>query len=401
MFKIAFTKQELKDQFNIEMWNEDKITSFRKILLDWYDKQEADHNFPWRETGDPYHIWISEIMLQQTRTDTVIPYYERFIEAFPTIKDLAQAPEEKVLKMWEGLGYYSRARNLREAARQIVLHHQGVFPRAPEDIIKLKGIGPYTTGAISSIAFNLPIPAIDGNLMRVFSRLFEIDLDITKAKNKKVFETVGLYLIDPERPGDFNQALMDLGRTVCTPKNYFPETSPVKEFNASYINETWQKYPVKKAKPKPKPVTYISLILQNEKGEFLLEQRPSKGLLASLWQFPLIEVEAIISDGTWKSFNPVVLDQLDKEQSTFIEQYMEENYHLETTINPQSNGIIDHVFSHLKWQVTIFKGTTEDFEGFISLPENCHWVKEEDFVDYTFPTVQKKIWESFTELTLF
>ena len=116
LFKIAFTKQELKDQFNIEMWNEDKITSFRKILLDWYDKQEADHNFPWRETGDPYHIWISEIMLQQTRTDTVIPYYERFIEAFPTIKDLAQAPEEKVLKMWEGLGYYSRARNLREAA---------------------------------------------------------------------------------------------------------------------------------------------------------------------------------------------------------------------------------------------------------------------------------------------
>lgn len=401
MFKIAFTKKELKDQFNIEMWNEEKIISFRKILLDWYDAQEADHNFPWRETGDPYHIWISEIMLQQTRTDTVIPYYERFIEAFPTIEDLAQAPEEKVLKMWEGLGYYSRARNLKEAARQIVLHHHGVFPSEPEEIIQLKGIGPYTAGAVSSIAFNLPIPAIDGNLMRVFSRLFEIDLDITQAKNRKVFETVGLYLIDPERPGDFNQALMDLGRTVCTPKNYFPETSPVKEFNASYLNETWLKYPVKKAKPKPKPVTYISLVLQNEKGEYLLEQRPSKGLLANLWQFPLIEVETIISDGTWKSFNPVVLDQLDKEQHAFVEQYVEENYQLSTTVNPQSKGVIEHVFSHLKWEVSIFEGKSVESENFVSLLENCRWVVEEDFEQFTFPTVQKKIWKSFTELTLF
>lgn len=401
MFKIAFTREELKDQFNIDMWDEDKIASFRKILLDWYDKQEADHNFPWRETGDPYHIWISEIMLQQTRTDTVIPYYERFIKAFPTIKDLAQAPEEKVLKMWEGLGYYSRARNLKEAAMQIVLHHQGIFPNNPEEIIKLKGIGPYTAGAISSIAFNLPIPAIDGNLMRVFSRLFEIDLDITKAKNRKVFETVGLYLIDPKRPGDFNQALMDLGRTVCTPKNYFPELSPVKEFNASYLNETWAKYPVKKAKPKPKPVTYISLILQNEKGEFLLEQRPSRGLLANLWQFPLIEVETIISDGTWKSFNPVVLDQLDEEQQNFIKQYVKEKYQLNSAIIPQSKGVIEHIFSHLKWEVSIFKGKAVESEEFISLPKNTRWVQEKDFEDFTFPTVQKKIWKSFTELTLF
>ena len=303
--------------------------------------------------------------------------------------------------MWEGLGYYSRARNLKEAAMQIVLHHQGIFPNNPEEIIKLKGIGPYTAGAISSIAFNLPIPAIDGNLMRVFSRLFEIDLDITKAKNRKVFETVGLYLIDPKRPGDFNQALMDLGRTVCTPKNYFPELSPVKEFNASYLNETWAKYPVKKAKPKPKPVTYISLILQNEKGEFLLEQRPSRGLLANLWQFPLIEVETIISDGTWKSFNPVVLDQLDEEQQNFIKQYVKEKYQLNSAIIPQSKGVIEHIFSHLKWEVSIFEGKAVESEEFISLPKNTRWVQEKDFEDFTFPTVQKKIWKSFTELTLF
>ena len=227
MFEKKYTKEELKEKFNIEMWSEDKIKAFQEILFDWYDQQEAEHDFPWRETKDPYAIWISEIMLQQTRTDTVIPYFERFLEAFPTIEDLAETPEDKVLKMWEGLGYYSRARNLKEAAMQIMLHYDGVFPDTPKEMLKLKGIGPYTAGAISSMAFGLPTPAIDGNLMRVLSRLFEIDLDITKAKNRKVFETVALYLIDEERPGDFNQALMDLGRTVCTPKNYFPDRKSV------------------------------------------------------------------------------------------------------------------------------------------------------------------------------
>lgn len=401
MFEIAFTKKELKEQFNIEMWEKDKIVSFRKKLLDWYDKQEGDHNFPWRETGDPYHIWISEIMLQQTRTDTVIPYYERFIEAFPTIEDLAQAPEEKVLKMWEGLGYYSRARNLKEAAVQIVLHHDGFFPNNPEEIIQLKGIGPYTAGAVSSIAFNLPIPAIDGNLMRVFSRLFEIDLDITKAKNRKVFETVGLYLIDPKRPGDFNQALMDLGRTICTPKNYFPERSPVKEFNASYINDTWHEYPVKKTKNKPKPITYISLMIQNEVGEYLLERRPKTGLLASTWQFPMIQVEEIVTDGTWKPFEPIILETLKKEDKVYVEQFVEDKYNIMVSLNEQTSGVVEHIFSHLKWSVSIFNGEKTESTSNRKIPKNCEWVKPRDFERYTFPTVQKKIWTNFTEITLF
>lgn len=401
MFEIEYTKKELKETFNIDMWTDEKIKAFREIVLDWYDGQEADHEFPWRETGEPYHIWISEIMLQQTRTDTVIPYFERFIEAFPTIQALAEASEDEVLKMWEGLGYYSRARNLKEAATQIVLHHNGVFPNTPKEMSKLKGIGPYTAGAISSIAFQLPIPAIDGNLMRVFSRLFEIDLDITKAKNRKVFETVGLYLIDPKRPGDFNQALMDLGRTVCTPKNYFPEQSPVKAFNASYLNETWQKYPVKKAKKKPKPVTYVSLIIQNEKGEYLLERRPSTGLLANMWQFPMINVEEIITDGTWKSFTPVILESLNEENKEYVKQYVKENYQLAITVNPQTSGVVDHVFSHLKWSVSLFDGKTEGNCLRDSIPESCVWATVEEFEQYTFPTIQKKVWETFTKITLF
>src|SRR5699024_7230779 len=144
--------------------------------------------------------------------------------------------EDEVLKLWEGLGYYSRARNLRAAAIQIVTDFHGEFPKTTKEMIQLKGIGPYTAGAIGSISFDLPVPALDGNLMRILSRLFEINLDITRAKNKKVFETVALYLIDPERPGDFNQALMDLGRTVCTARNYQPEKSPIKDFDASYLN---------------------------------------------------------------------------------------------------------------------------------------------------------------------
>jgi A/G-specific adenine glycosylase len=401
LFEKKYTKEELKEKFNIEMWSEDKIKAFQEILFDWYDQQEAEHDFPWRETKDPYAIWISEIMLQQTRTDTVIPYFERFLEAFPTIEDLAEAPEDKVLKMWEGLGYYSRARNLKEAAMQIMLHYDGVFPDTPKEMLKLKGIGPYTAGAISSMAFGLPTPAIDGNLMRVLSRLFEIDLDITKAKNRKVFETVALYLIDEERPGDFNQALMDLGRTVCTPKNYFPEMSPVKEFNASYINETWHKYPVKKAKNKPKPVTYVALVIQNEQGEYLLERRPEKGLLANMWQFPLINVEKIISDGTWKPFQPVILEDLDQEQQAFIEEYVQENYQVPVTIAPQTVGVVEHVFSHLKWTVSIYDGVKVDHILTGDLPENCVWVHPDDFDHYTFPTIQKKIWKNFIEITLF
>lgn len=401
LFEIEWTREELKENYNIEMWPEAKIKAFRQVLLTWYDSQEADHNFPWRVTNDPYKIWISEIMLQQTRADTVIPYFERFMEAFPDVHTLADAPEDKVLKLWEGLGYYSRARNIKEAAMQIVLQHGGVFPNEPKEIGKLKGIGPYTTGAISSMAFNLPTPAIDGNLMRVLSRLFEIELDIGVAKNRKVFQTVARYLIDPDRPGDWNQAMMDLGRTICTPKNYFPEQSPVKEFNASYLNETWQEYPVKKPKSKPKPITYIALILKNAKGEYYMEQRPETGLLANMWTFPLIQVEEIITDGTWKPFKPVILEAIGDDEKSFIVNYVKERYGLEIKLNDQTSGVVDHVFSHLKWSISIFEGiVTQEVEEQL-LDTNHAWMSEDNFEEYVLPTVQKKLWESYNKLTLF
>ncbi len=401
MFTIEYTKEELKELFNIDMWSDSKIKKFQHVLFEWYDSQEADHNFPWRVTKSPYAIWISEIMLQQTRTDTVIPYFNRFMETFPTIEALANASEDDALKMWEGLGYYSRARNLKEAAMQIMLHHDGEFPDDPAEMIKLKGIGPYTVGAIGSMAFDLPMPAIDGNLMRVFSRLFEIDLDITKAKNRKVFETIGLYLIDHERPGDFNQALMDLGRTICTPKNYFPEISPIKEFNASYLNETWQMYPVKKAKAKPKPVTYITLMIQNEAGEYLIEKRPENGLLANMWQFPMIEAEEILSDGTWKSFTPIIIETLNNEQKQFVKDYLAEQYQINVRLSEQTSGVVEHIFSHLKWSLSLFSGERINKESIITLEKGRKWLAPENFDEVTFPTVTKKVWEMYNAITLF
>ena len=399
LFEKKYTIEELKTKYNIDMWEKEKIEEFNKILLNWYDEQKIE--LPWRRNKNPYYIWVSEVMLQQTRVDTVIPYFESFIKEFPTIEDLARASEDQVLKMWEGLGYYSRARNLKTAAEQIMIHYDGIFPDDPKEIIKLKGIGPYTAGAISSMAFDLPTPAIDGNLMRVLSRLFEIDLDISKAKNRKVFETVALYLIDHDRPGDFNQALMDLGRTICTPRNYFPEQSPVKDFNASYLNDTWQEYPVKKSKRKARPVSYVALALQNEKGEYLIERQDEKGLLANMWLFPLINVEDILTDGEWKLFKAEILEALDSNQKEFINEYLETYYNLTVDLEDETAGVVQHVFSHLIWHLSIYEGKLVEGSSLKNLPENCEWVSRENHSDYAFPTVQKKLWESLQEITLF
>lgn len=399
MFEIKYSREELLTEYEIEIWEEDKIQEFQKIILDWYDEQKID--LPWRRNQNPYYIWISEVMLQQTRVDTVIPYFENFIQEFPEIIDLAKAPEEKVLKMWEGLGYYSRARNLKAAAEQIMIKHRGIFPNKPEDIIQLKGIGPYTAGAISSMAFNLPTPAIDGNLMRVLSRLFEIDLDISKAKNRKVFETVALYLIDHDRPGDFNQALMDLGRTICTPKNYFPERSPVKDFNASYLNDTWQEYPVKKAKKKPTPLSYLALAIQNEKGEYLIEKRDENGLLANMWMFPLIDVEEMLTDGEWKLFEAQTFERLEANYKFFVEKQLKEYYNLSVSLEEQTSGVVEHVFSHRIWHLSIFEAKIDEVSIHHKLAKDYAWVSVENRDQFAFPTVQKKLWDSLQEITLF
>ncbi|GEK90867.1 A/G-specific adenine glycosylase [Alkalibacterium kapii] len=377
---------------NITMWSEEKIDRFRQTLLNWYDESKRD--LPWRETTNPYYIWVSEIMLQQTQVDTVIPYYNRFIKTLPKISDLAEAPEETLLKLWEGLGYYSRVRNMKVAAIQIQKDFEGKFPENHKDVLTLKGIGPYTAGAVTSIAFNQTQPAVDGNVMRVLSRLFEIDLDISKVSTRKVFEEIIRHLIDPERPGDFNQALMDLGATICTPKNYFPETSPVKEFNASYLNETWEKYPVKKKKTKVTEKTFYTLMIKNEKDEYLYEKRPSKGVLAGMFTPIMINQETFKEQG-WKLFN-----EEDDYNSIVreLEQYIAEVYKLKIKMNSQPKGILKHVFSHIKWEMIVFEALAlEDNARF----ENLKWIHMSQFDKEMFPVPTQKVNNLVETLTLF
>ena len=257
-------------------------------LLPWYRENRRD--LPWRRDREPYHIWISEIMLQQTRVEAVKGYYERFLSVLPTVDALANCDDDLLHKLWEGLGYYSRVRNLKKAAIQIMQQYDGAFPKKHAEVLKLPGIGPYTAGAICSIAYDLPTPAVDGNVLRVFSRLTNdpspIDLPETR---KKV--TSALEEIYPEDAGDFTQALMELGATLCGP-NRAPECQncPCKGICIACREGTADKLPVKSPKKEKRQENRTVFILRCS-GRYALEKRPNKGLLAGLWQFPNVAQE--------------------------------------------------------------------------------------------------------------
>ena len=374
------------EKYGIEIWSDEKIKDFRAKLLAWYDENKRD--LPWRRTYDPYAIWVSEIMLQQTRVDTVIPYYERFLAWFPTVADLAAAEEEKLLKAWEGLGYYSRVRNMQAAAQQVMTDFGGRFPETHKEISTLKGIGPYTAGAISSIAFGLPEPAVDGNVMRVLARLFEINLDIGVATNRKVFQALMEVLIDPDRPGDFNQALMDLGSDIEAPVNPRPEDSPVKEFSAAYLHGTMDSYPIKAPKKKPVPVYLQALVLVNPRGEYLLEKNESDGLLSGFWHFPLVEVDELTPLGQASLFELA-------ESTPLVEASFEQDYDLEVTWDDTVYSLVKHVFSHRKWQVQIRSGSVQEVIAYKG--RQVRWVHPDEFSAYPFAKPQQKIWDSYQQ----
>ncbi len=251
------------------------------VLLPWY--RENHRNLPWREEKDPYHIWLSEIMLQQTRVEAVRGYYARFLDTLPTIETLAEADDEQLYKLWEGLGYYSRVRNLKKAAKVIVETHNGAFPRNYKDVLALPGIGPYTAGAICSIAFHLPTPAVDGNVLRVVARLTDDDTPVDTPKFKAETEK-NLAEIYPKEAGDFTQALMELGATVCGP-NRQPncDKCPCNGFCKGKYRAN--SLPVRTPKRERREEERTVFIARCD-GRFALKKRPNKGLLAGLWQFP-------------------------------------------------------------------------------------------------------------------
>ena len=378
------------EKYGVTMWEEDKILSFRQKLLAWYDENKRD--LPWRRSKNPYHIWVSEIMLQQTRVDTVIPYYERFLDWFPTVESLANAPEERLLKAWEGLGYYSRVRNMQTAAQQIMSEFEGKFPSTYEGISSLKGIGPYTAGAISSIAFNLPQPAVDGNVMRVLARLFEVNHDIGNPSNRKIFQAMMEVLIDPDRPGDFNQALMDLGSDIEGPVNPRPEESPVKEFSAAYQHGTMDRYPIKAPKKKPIPIYLKALVVQNNQGQFLLEKNESEKLLAGFWHFPLIEVDEF-SDQTqdldlFSQVEEPILELGPSPQESF-----EQDYDLEVDWQDLRFEEVKHIFSHRKWHIQIIAGRVTETQEYAD--REVLWLSPEEFSNYPLAKPQQKIWQAY------
>ena len=378
------------EKYGVTMWEEDKILSFRQKLLAWYDENKRD--LPWRRSKNPYHIWVSEIMLQQTRVDTVIPYYERFLDWFPTVESLADAPEERLLKAWEGLGYYSRVRNMQTAAQQIMNEFEGKFPSTYEGISSLKGIGPYTAGAISSIAFNLPQPAVDGNVMRVLARLFEVNHDIGNPSNRKIFQAMMEVLIDPDRPGDFNQALMDLGSDIEAPVNPRPEESPVKEFSAAYQHGTMDRYPIKAPKKKPIPIYLKALVVQNSQGQFLLEKNESENLLAGFWHFPLIEVyEFSDQNQDLDLFSQVAEPILQLGPSP--QESFEQDYDLEVDWQTLRFEEVKHIFSHRKWHIQIIAGRVTETQEYAD--REVLWLSPEEFSNYPLAKPQQKIWQAY------
>ncbi len=261
----------------------------RSRVLRWYDQN--GRKLPWRETSDPYRIWISEIMLQQTTVAAVIPYFDRFLQAFPTVESLAAAEQEHVLRLWEGLGYYSRARNLHRAANVIVDENQGQFPESAELLRALPGIGPYTAGAIASFAFDEPAPILEANTLRLFSRLIELDSDPQATAGNKLLWKFAAWIVSRKRPADFNQAVMDIGSQICTPEDPDCMNCPLMASCKAYEAGRQAELPVRKEKVKFTDVTEVSIALQNQ-DRFLLRQRQESERWAGMWDFVRFEVAA-------------------------------------------------------------------------------------------------------------
>jgi A/G-specific adenine glycosylase len=354
--------KELKD-FPVQL--------FQDNLLYWFERNMRD--LPWRQDKDPYRVWVSEIMLQQTRVDTVIPYFNRFMEKFPTINALADAPEDDVLKQWEGLGYYSRARNLQSAVKEVKENYGGIVPDDPQQISTLKGVGPYTAGAILSIAYGKREPAVDGNVMRVFSRIFAIEEDIQKQKTRKRFEDLVRELIPTGSSSYFNQGIMELGALICTPKSPKCTECPVEETCKAKELGIEQRLPVKEKKKKPRPLNMVAGVLVAG-DRVLVRQREGEGLLAKLYEFPNLE---------W-----------DKVPEETLSKHLFEYYGFEA-VTSEAYQSVKHIFSHLIWDIKVFKMKLVNIEKKsvqeYTLPEKSHWVKIEQLDQYAFPVSHQKI----------
>ena len=343
--------------------------NFRKLLVEWYEREFR--NLPWRQSKSPYEIWVSEIMLQQTQVKKVIPYYKKFLDTFPTVYDLANADLSRVLKVWEGMGYYARARNLRKAAKIVVNEHHGVFPADPDQVENLPGIGPYTAAAILSIAFGQNLPVLDGNVIRVLSRLFAINLNPKSAQGKSRFFAIAQELLQLGLAGTFNQAMMELGAMVCKPKSPLCGECPLEKKCLAKETNTVTSYPVKSPK-KERPHYHIAAGIIWRGDEILIARRPEEGLLGGLWEFPGGKLE-----------NGETLQQA-------VTREISEELDIRVSVQ-ELLMVIKHQYTHFK--ITLHAFHCQYLSGdpkAIGCTE-WRWVKREDLDAFAFPTANRKI----------
>lgn len=317
------------------------MQDFKTSLIKWY--RENKRNLPWRKSSDPYKIWLSEVILQQTRVAQGLPYYEKFIKFYPTVFDLAKADEVEVLKLWQGLGYYSRARNLHYTAKFVADELNGIFPTSYKELIKLKGIGDYTASAISSICFDEARPVLDGNVFRVVSRCFGIDVPINTGSGKKIFKEKAEDLMDRHNPGEYNQAIMEFGALHCKPKSPFCDTCPFQNDCVAFQQGLVQKLPVKLKTIKIKKRFLNYLIFTDENNKTLINERNESDIWLKLYDFPLIETKKAIKKQELLQKEWI---EINKDEIQFIELF-------------NSKPVV-HQLSHQKLHISFWLVKTKD-----------------------------------------
>jgi A/G-specific adenine glycosylase len=353
------------------MQSKDKMPRLSSRLLNWYNQNKR--TLPWRLHGlSPYAVWVSEIMLQQTRVETVIPYFEKWLGLFPTVQALAKASEQDVLNAWEGLGYYSRARNLHKAAKLVVEKYNGELPHDLDELRKLPGIGRYTVGALASIVFDMDEPALDGNLKRVYARLFDVGEPVDSSDGEKILWELAKDNLPKGHAADFNQALMDLGAMICVPKNPRCLICPVMRECKARANGTQSMRPVKKLKQAvPHYIHAAAVIIK--RGKVLLAQRPSTGLLGGMWEFPNGRVDAT--------------RDLVKELAKVLETGYDLRLARSVKHKIHEAGVFQHAYTHFKVTVHAFQCES------ITSPEaeNLKWVALKKLADYPMGKIDRQI----------
>jgi A/G-specific adenine glycosylase len=357
------------------------MTRLSTKLLKWYRLHAR--TLPWRGHPDPYAVWVSEIMLQQTRVEAVIPYFEKWMARFPLVQALAQASEQEVLNLWEGLGYYSRARNLHKAAKMVVDKFDGQLPRSVDALRKLPGIGRYTAGAIASMAFGLDEPTLDGNIRRVYARLFNVEIPADSTEGEKLLWSLAADNMPKGKAGDFNQALMDLGATICLPKNPRCLLCPLRENCQAQKLGLQEARPVLKPKAEVPHVVHAAAVIVGRIGNppynsVLLAKRPSSGLLGGMWEFPNGRVDGDPARGLPKA--------------------LKTGYRLQVRAG-EALGIVNHAYTHFRVTVHVFRGELKSIgENPCNLwqkNENLKWVKLSELEDYPMGKIDRQIARKF------